>query len=61
VACARWVTGEEKKLQEFKNKVPEYLALDSSDTLTYLAPTRVNITLAQERYPDIQFSATREH
>lgn len=61
VACARWVTGEEKKLQEFKNKVPEYLALDSSDTLTYLAPTRVNLTLAQERYPDIQFSATREH
>lgn len=61
VACARWVTGEEKKLLEFKNKVQEYLSLDSSNTLTYLAPTRVNLTLAQERYPDIQFSATREH
>jgi len=61
VACARWVNGDEKKLQELKNKVPEYLALDSSDTLTYLAPTRVNLNLAQERYPDIEFSATREH
>jgi len=61
VACARWVDGDEKKLQELKNKVPEYLALDSSDTLTYLAPTRVNLNLAQERYPDIEFSATREH
>jgi peptide chain release factor 3 len=61
VACARWVHGEEKKMQEFKNKVQEYLALDSSDTLTYLAPTRVNLNLAQERYPDIEFTATREH
>lgn len=61
VACARWVTGEDKKLQAFQNKVQEYLALDSSDTLTYLAPTRVNLTLAEERYPDILFSATREH
>jgi peptide chain release factor 3 len=61
VTCARWVHGEEKKLNEFKDKVQEYLALDSSDTLTYLAPTRVNLTLAQERYPAIDFSATREH
>jgi len=27
----------------------------------YLAPTRVNLQLAQERWPDVRFSATREH
>ena len=61
VACARWVSGDDKKLIELKNKHPDNLALDSSDTLTYLAPTRVNLNITQERYPDIHFSATREH
>lgn len=62
VACARWVEGEdEKSLLEFKNKANEYLALDGNDCLTYLAPTRVNLTMAQERYAKISFTATREH
>lgn len=61
VACARWVTSSNSKaLEEFKNKVIEHLALDSSDSLMYLAPTRVNLSFVQERYPDIIFSATKE-
>jgi peptide chain release factor 3 len=62
IACARWVTSNnEKALQEFRNKAQEHLALDSSDTLAYLAPSRVNLSLVQERYPELVFSATREH
>ena len=62
VACARWVyASDEKTMQEFRNKAFDYLALDGSDTLMYLAPTRVNLSMAEERYPHIQFSATREH
>lgn len=62
VSCARWVySDDDKALQEFRNKAFDYLALDGSDTLTYLAPTRVNLTMAEERYPKIQFSSTREH
>jgi peptide chain release factor 3 len=62
IACARWVSSENTKaIAEFKNKVQEYLALDSSDSLTYLAPSRVNLSLTQERYPELQFTATREH
>lgn len=62
VSCARWVYSEDAKaLQEFKDKAFDYLALDGSDALMYLAPTRVNLTMAQERYPNIQFFATREH
>ena len=37
------------------------LALDAAGELVYLAPTRVNLQLAQERAPDVRFSATREH
>ena len=29
--------------------------------LVYLAPTRVNLQLAQERAPGVEFLATREH
>lgn len=62
VSAARWVYAEnDKDMAEFKLKAEEYLALDGGDTLMYLAPTRVNLTMAQERYPKIQFSATREH
>ena len=62
VATARWIyCRDEKKLTEFKNKAFDYLALDGSDYLTYLAPTRVNLNLMIERWPDIEFRTTREH
>ncbi|KTD29398.1 MULTISPECIES: peptide chain release factor 3 [Legionella] len=62
ITCARWVYAEdEKSMVEFRIKAHDYLALDGSDALIYLAPTKVNLTMAQERYPKIHFSATREH
>ncbi|MBI1424484.1 MAG: peptide chain release factor 3 [Gammaproteobacteria bacterium] len=62
VNSARWVDcDDEKKLAEFKKKASENLALDAGNSLTYLAPTRVNLDLTIERWPDIQFHATREH
>ncbi len=62
IACslARWVSGNFKKLEEFRRKCVDYLALDSSGALTYLAPSRVNMKLTEERWPDIVFSPTRE-
>lgn len=62
VACARWVYSEdEKELQNLKTKAFDNLALDVSDALTYLAPTRVNMQMTEERYPKIKFLNTREH
>ena len=62
VSCARWVyANDDKIMSEFRTKAYDYLALDGSDTLMYLAPTKVNLSMAEERYPKIQFSATREH
>jgi peptide chain release factor 3 len=62
VATARWVhCDNEKKLAEFREKNAMNLALDAAGELVYLAPTRVNLQLAQERWPDVRFSATREH
>ncbi|WP_258241198.1 peptide chain release factor 3 [Pseudidiomarina homiensis] len=62
VATARWVSSsDERKLDEFRRKAEQNLALDGGDNLTYIAPTMVNLNLAAERYPDIDFHHTREH
>ena len=62
VVAARWIYPKDAKaLQNLEQKAPEYLALDGANHLTYLAPTRVNLQLAEERYPDIALRATREH
>ena len=62
MVCARWIhCDDDKRLEEFKQKAYENLALDGSDQLTYLAPSRVNLQLMTERWPDIEFLSTREH
>ncbi len=60
VATARWVYGSDKAIDEFRRKSQTNLALDGGDNLAYIAPTMVNLSLAQERFPDITFTATRE-
>jgi peptide chain release factor 3 len=62
VHSARWVHCDDPKhLEEFKQKAFDNLAVDSSEQLTYLAPTRVNLNLMRERWPKIEFWDTREH
>ena len=59
---ARWIICSDKnKLEVFKQECARYLALDNADLLTYLAPSRVNLTLAMERWPEIEFRESREH
>ncbi|MFI3136814.1 MAG: peptide chain release factor 3 [Methylococcaceae bacterium] len=61
INSARWVSSANAaKLEEFKRKVFENLAEDGGGYLVYLANSRVNLQLAQERWPDIKFSTTRE-
>jgi peptide chain release factor 3 len=62
VYTARWAEAEDNKIIEaLRNKAEDNLAIDGGGHLTYLAPTRVNLSLAEERFPDIAFRATREH
>ena len=61
VYTARWVeSDDEQLLKRFREKAYDNLALDGDDRLVYLAPTRVNLNLTQERWPEIRFLATRE-
>jgi len=62
VNTARWISCDnEKKLTEFKNKARSNLAIDHAGDLAYIAPSRVNLTMTEERWPEIEFLATREH
>ena len=62
VSTARWIhCPDERTLEAFREKNAMNLALDAADALVYLAPSRVNLQLAQERAPDVRFAATREH
>jgi peptide chain release factor 3 len=62
VVTARWIRIEdEKRLSEFRDKAYDNLALDHAGELVYLAPTRVNLELTQERWPDVTFLKTREN
>jgi len=48
-------------LADFKEKAAMNLALDAAGALVYIAPTRVNLQLIEERWPQIRFATTREH
>lgn len=61
INTTRWVLGDDKDIAILKAKVGHHLAIDSSGGLTYLAPTRVNLDLTIERYPNLDFVATSEH
>ena len=62
VATARWVECEDPKmLSDFERKAHDNLALDHSNSLVYIAPTKVNLNLTEERWPEIRFRKTRDH
>ncbi len=64
VQTARWVScdcDDEKRFNQFVIKLGDNLAFDGGGNVTYIAPTRVNLNLTMERWPEIQFSKTREH
>ena len=61
VKTAWWVDCDDAKmLEQFKNKNAINLGHDAHGHLVYLAPSMVNLQLAQERYPDVRFHNTTE-
>jgi peptide chain release factor 3 len=62
VYTARWVeSSKPQKLEEFRQRAHDQLALDHAGALVYLAPSRVNLELTLERWPEVTFRETREH
>ena len=60
VATARWLRGDDADIKALADKAGVNLALDGAGDYVYLAPNRVNLTMTQERHPNIRFLETRE-
>jgi len=61
IQTARWIRCDDEKMRaDFKRQLHNNLAVDGAGELVYLAPSRVNLQLTEERWPDIEFAATRE-
>ncbi|MBU6460243.1 MAG: peptide chain release factor 3 [Proteobacteria bacterium] len=60
ISTARWLRGSEMELKEICNRHTLNIAKDGAGDLVYLAPNRINLNLAQERFSSISFLETRE-
>ncbi len=60
IYTARWVEADPAAVRKLREKAGAQLAEDHSGELVYLASTRVNLQMAEERYPEVVFHKTRE-
>ncbi|MCT4535848.1 peptide chain release factor 3 [Halodesulfovibrio sp.] len=61
ITTARWISSDDEKvLADFKDYYSSDLAIDAEGCLAYLAPNPWKLESAQERYPKVTFSTTRE-
>ena len=60
VATARWLRGDEAAIRALADKSGVNVALDGAGDYVYLAPNRVNLSMTQERHPEVVFLETRE-
>lgn len=56
----RWLNGSDSDLKSIADKYGFNVGLDYAGNHVYLAPNRVNLQMAEERYTDIQFAETNE-
>ena len=62
IHTARWLEFDDARVEsEFKRKAQDGLAVDGAGYQTYLASSRVKLSLTEERFPQVRFRATREH
>ncbi|MEA3413249.1 MAG: peptide chain release factor 3 [Pseudomonadota bacterium] len=62
VYTARWVHCDDASiLQRFRDRAVTHLALDHAGDLVYIAPTRINLQMTVEKWPEVRFQETREH
>jgi peptide chain release factor 3 len=62
VQTARWIScSDAKRMKDFRERYLPNVAQDAAGSLVYFAPSMINLRLVQEKWPEVVFSATREH
>jgi peptide chain release factor 3 len=59
-ATARWIVGRDDEIKPIVDALGHNIALDGAGDYVYLAPSRINLNLTQERFPKLRFMETRE-
>jgi len=59
-AEARWIAGARAEVEDFANKHKSAMARDIDDTPVFLAKSSWEIGYVAERFPNVEFSRTRE-
>jgi len=61
-SLARWITSQDPKaLKKFMDANSANIAHDVVDAAAFLATSPAQLRVAQERYPEVEFHAMREH
>lgn len=63
IVAARWLNAEKdpEAFARFNQLNRRYLATDSADCWTYLAPSRFSLQIAEQDFPTLSFTDTREY
>lgn len=57
---ARWISGPEAKVEEFIERHKSAIAEDIDGALVFMAKSAWEVNYSQEKWPDLEFSRTRE-
>jgi bacterial peptide chain release factor 3 (bRF-3) len=60
IHTARWIEGDHATVLDFREKNASRVARDHHGHWVYLASSRVNLQMAEERWPGLRFLAVRE-
>jgi peptide chain release factor 3 len=58
---ARWISGDAAELERFIDTYPHLIARDSAGVLTFLAPSKAELEVRQERWDKLRFHTLREY
>jgi peptide chain release factor 3 len=63
VACygARWISGDEAELERFIRAFPHLVARDAGGVLAFLAPSKAELEVWQQRWDKVRFHTLREY
>jgi peptide chain release factor 3 len=58
---ARWISGDEAELERFIRAFPHLVARDAGGVLAFLAPSKAELEVWQERWDKVRFHTLREY
>jgi peptide chain release factor 3 len=58
---ARWISGEAAEVRRLVEAYPHLIVKDAGGVLAFLAPSKAELEVRQERYDKVRFHSLREY